>query len=307
MGCIVVTGAAGFLGQQIAEAFCNSGEQVVAVDRNLPKGDLPSLGESRTTDVRSRAFGDILAATGCDMIVHAAAPASVPLSFADPEADFTEAVGTFYHLLETVRRVRPACRVVLVSSAAVYGNPSELPISEDAPLRPISPYGYHKLLCEEVGAQYRRLFDIRVCFARVFSAYGPGLRRQLLWDICEKAHGSSEVRLWGTGRETRDLLHARDVASGIVAIARGSAFDAEAYNLASGEEASIHNVATRVLAQLPERRALSFSGEGRRGDPSRWRADISRIRQLGFVPTVGLDEGLKDYVEWALRCLQWVR
>ena len=121
-------------------------------------------------------------------------------------------------------------RLLLVSSAAVYGDPERLPVSEDAPLAPISPYGRHRAEAEEVALQS----GAPVVIARVFSAYGEGLRRQVLWDVAQRALVGGPVELSGTGEETRDFVHARDVAAAISAIAQRSAFDGEIVNVATG-------------------------------------------------------------------------
>src|SRR5207248_3256916 len=125
------------------------------------------------------------------------------------------------------------------SSAAVYGQPDRLPVGETAPLRAISPYGEHRVVCETL----LRDSGLPAVVARVFSAYGEGLRRQVLWDICAKAINSAEVALDGTGDESRDFVHAEDVAAAVVVLIRKADFGGEPYNVATGVETRIGELA----------------------------------------------------------------
>jgi UDP-glucose 4-epimerase len=210
-------------------------------------------------------------------------------------------VRVFLLVLEAIRRHAAECRVVLLSSAAVYGDASQSPTPETTPTAPISPYGFHKLICEFMLREYNQVFGIGGCSVRLFSAYGPGLRRQVIWDICRKASNGQPVLLDGTGSETRDFLYVDDIALGIARVIDKAAFGGECYNLASGVETSIRSLAQRVVLSLGTQNEIRFSGVVRDGDPHRWWADISRIKLLGFHPSVAIDEGVGRYVDWFRR------
>lgn len=279
--------------------------QVLGVDRVPCLASDALLGRMagwRELVIPSGQFDGALRDLRPDVLVHAAAPASVSASVESPADDFHGAVPTFFDLLHAVRRLAPDCRVVFISSAAVYGDPAVLPIAEELPPAPISPYGFHKLLCETLATEFHRLYGLGVCTARVFSAYGPGLRRQVLWDICQKARHQPVVELSGKGNETRDFIHVQDVCRAVMCIIDGAEFRGEVYNVASGVETSVRTLAENVLAALQEvyggEYCLQFSGQRRPGDPVRWRADIGKVQSLGFVPTVGLSQGTRDFVAW---------
>lgn len=273
----LVTGAAGFLGRHALAAFAEAGTAVVGVGR--PDVEIPSP-----------AFDRLLAEVQPALVVHCAGAASVPASLADPDADRAGSVDVLAAVLERLGNAR----LLLVSSAAVYGEPESVPIAEDAPLAPLSPYGRHRVEAEALAVGS----GAPVAIARVFSAYGEGLRRQVLWDIATRALAGGPVELAGTGAETRDFVHARDVAAALVAIARSSAFEGEALNVATGVETSIAELAGIVTAELGCA-AVRFSGVGRPGDPARWRADIGRLRALGFEPSVAIEQGAAAYARWA--------
>ena len=241
-------------------------------------------------EIPSDAFDAVLADARPDVVVHCAGPASVPASLQHPEADRAGAVDVLGALLDRL----DGARLVLVSSAAVYGEPDELPIAETAAVAPVSPYGRHRVEAERLALNS----GVPLVVARVFSAYGEGLRRQVLWDIAQRALAGGPVELSGTGNETRDFIHARDVAAAIAAIASRSAFEGEIVNVAAGAETSIARLAELIAIELGAA-DVSFTGLGRPGDPTRWRADVTRLRELGVEPGTPIEAGAAAYARWA--------
>lgn len=282
----VVTGASGFLGRYVAAELQREGWRVVEAGR--PGVEIPSP-----------EFDALVEATAPELVVHCAGPASVPASVEDPGRDFRGSVGVLFETLDRLRGLDAA--FVLVSSAAVYGQPERLPVTEEAPLRPISPYGFHRLLCEDVVREFHELWGLRCCILRVFSAYGEGLRRQIMWDICAKAVRDGTVALHGTGGESRDFVHASDVARAVALVAGAGPLGAEAYNVGTGTETRLAALAPRLLEALGSDAAVSFSGETRAGDPANWCADTARLAGLGFEPAVPIEEGIVRYAAWAGR------
>jgi UDP-glucose 4-epimerase len=163
----------------------------------------------------------------------------------------------------------------------VYGDPAALPVREDAPARPISPYGFHKLCCETLADAYAACFGLDVIVARLFSVFGPAQRRLLVWEIYAQLAGPAEVvTLGGTGRETRDFLHVDDVAEALLRLA-GSPLRglgrAERVNVASGEETAVLSLAERLRDLVAPGKEIACLGAPRPGDPQRWRADVTRL------------------------------
>jgi len=305
---VLVTGSAGFLGRHIVAEFKRHGWATIGVDKTSEGGEIAAPAEVggsaapddyRPMSLPSREFGLLLAEGKPDAILHAAGPASVSHSVTDPEADFSASVPVFFNVLDSVRRHAPECRVVLLSSAAVYGEPGALPVAEDRPTSPISPYGYHKAICESMLAEFGSVYSVAGAAARIFSAYGAGLRRQVLWDICSKAQ-AGRLELFGTGEETRDFIHADDVARALRLIAEEGQMAGEVYNVANGVATSIRELATMLVNRLGCEREIVFSGERRAGDPIGWRADIARLIGLGYRPEVELEDGVTEYARWFL-------
>jgi UDP-glucose 4-epimerase len=301
---VLITGVAGFIGRHVAHEFAQLDWKVVGCDRAEVSKEFRALWGLSTfarLDLIQENLDDLLEQNRPSVLIHAAGPASVPDSLIDPLGDFDSSAVTLFRVLESVRRCLPDCRLIFLSSAAVYGNPQTLPVREDHTLTPISPYGYHKLLCEKIIEEFHTVYGLRTCVARIFSAYGIGLRRQVLWDICQKALNGPIVELFGTGFETRDFVSVDDVAKAVRIISEGAQFEGEAYNIGNGKEVRINDLASLLIAALNRDCEVRFTGVTRRGDPLRWCADVTLLQRLGFRPTVSIERGVADYGSWVLK------
>jgi len=298
--CILVTGVAGFLGRYISRYFFEQGWDVVGIDvasqENSPMASLSAYHQIQLPDP---ALNTILKSYNFDVCIHCAGRASVNLSVDDPGADFQSNTVVTFELLNSLRLYSPDCRLIFLSSAAVYGNPKTLPIKEDADIRPLSPYGFHKLHCELICEEFSSIYGLSTASARIFSAYGAGLRRQVIWDICYKALTQPVVKLQGTGDESRDFIHAEDIANAITCIAQNAPMNGEAYNVANSEEVSIRDLAKLITKNLSFNGTIEFDGKVPVGVPLNWRSDILKLESLGFKPTVSLEKGIKQFKKWA--------
>jgi len=296
---VIITGVSGFLGGYIANEFHNQGYLVIGVDGN-GKGAVhnPRISRHEAMAIPSLEFNSLLTETDPDMLINCAGRASVGLSISNPSLDYYGNTALVFELLEAVRLYAPSCRFIMLSSAAVYGNPGILPINERLMCEPVSPYGFHKLQAEMLCREFSTIYGLKTTIARIFSAYGPGLRRQVIWDIYRKSASGSPVELMGTGAETRDFIHAEDVAIAIRILAERAECKGEAYNLATGQEVSIRQLADLLLACLGDGPQARFNGTRDQGNPSNWRADISKLESLGFVPSIPLEEGVQGFLSW---------
>jgi UDP-glucose 4-epimerase len=236
-------------------------------------------------------------AADVDWIVHCAGGSAVSRSFTDPLGDFDDTVASFAQILELARTRSPAPRVVLVSSAAVYGHVRELPIREDAACSPQSPYGVHKRLAEDLARAAARFHEVPVGIVRLFSLYGPGLRKQLLWDACRKIT-NGDRRFAGSGQEQRDWLHVTDACRLVALAAERASTTAPVWNGGSGKGVAVADVLRELFRHLGESGEPQFDGSARAGDPQHYVADIERARALGWRPTIELSAGLGEYARW---------
>ena len=278
----LVTGARGFIGSHVARGLEAAGHDVAAAGR--PDMEIPSA-----------AFAELVERTAPELVVHCASPASVAGSIEDPGADRRGSVEVLEAVVGELGRLPTPPRLVFVGSAAVYGQPESLPIAEDHPVAPLSPYGAHRAECEELLARG----DLPSACLRVFSAYGEGLRRQVLWDICRRAVEDGAVELAGTGDETRDFVHVSDIAGAVATVSGAADFEGEAYNVGTGDATAIRELAEMLVSSLGDGARVSFSGVSRPGDPDRWQADPARLMALGWRPRVALSDGAAAYARWA--------
>ncbi|AWH72885.1 dTDP-glucose 4,6-dehydratase [Dokdonia sp. Dokd-P16] len=233
-----------------------------------------------------------------DLCINCSGAASVPDSVKQPLRDFNLNVLNVFKILDAIRQLNPSCKFINLSSAAVYGNPLSLPVVESQNLNPVSPYGYHKDMAENICREFHKLYDLNTCSVRVFSAYGPGLKKQLFWDLYKKSIDKDEVELFGTGNETRDFIYVTDLVHALKLIATGHSFNGESLNLGTGIETSIEDVVTTFYKELNYTGKIKFKGTNRIGDPINWVAQINKIADLGFQPQVSLSQGLHKYTEW---------
>ena len=252
-------------------------------------------------DLPHREFGALLAVERPAICVNAAGRASVPASMDAPLADFEASTALTYQVLDDLRRFSPSTAFLHLSSAAVYGDPARLPVSEDDPAAPISPYGWHRRLSEMVVEAHARLFGVRAASLRIFSAFGAGLRRQVIWDLAIKARATAAgpLHLKGGPDDSRDFIHGADVAEALACVAERGTLTGECYNVATGRETLIAEVAAQVLRCSGRPVELAFDHAPAPGVPGRWRADVSRLAALGFAPQVTLATGVAEVVREA--------
>jgi UDP-glucose 4-epimerase len=299
---VLVTGVTGFIGRYIARQFTQAGWSVAGIGtrppENAPRQDLSHYYQ---IVLPSQDLAAIVQQFQPQVCIHCAGRASVELSVSDPASDFDASVSVTFNVLDTLRLHAPSCHLIYLSSAAVYGNPAQLPILESQACQPISPYGFHKLMGEQLCQEFFRVYNLPTTIARIFSAYGAGLRRQVIWDICQKVLTQTHIKLHGTGDESRDFIHGADVAKAMLVLAERSPGEASIYNLASGAETSIRELVNLIVAannSTSVKTGAEFDGELAAGIPRNWRADVTSIYNLGFTPAITFERGINLYAQW---------
>ncbi|MEO7219148.1 MAG: NAD-dependent epimerase/dehydratase family protein [Gemmatimonadaceae bacterium] len=300
---VLVTGGAGFIGSHIAEALVAKDTDVTVVD-NLSTGftdNLKSLEGRIRIERLDLVDGDIAAllANDFDAIIHAAANAYIPTSIEDPERDLLDNVIATHRLLAAVRKVSPKTSFVYISTAAVYGEGSGVPITEDELTRPVSPYGVSKLAAEHYVTLYARLYGLKTNAVRLFSVYGPRLRKQVVWDFMTRlAANPEELIINGDGTEERDLNHVGNVVAAVLLVAERGDMTGDVYNVAARDSVSIDELARMLSKAMGINPSFGHTGQTRPGHARSWKADISRLEALGHLPAIGYEAGLADTVAW---------
>lgn len=294
---ILITGINGFIGRACAEKFEKEGFAVYGIDiANTLNLDY----QIYVRDIVSSHVDDILNEVKPSIIIHCAGAADVNYSLQYPESDFERNVTTLHNILFDMKRCGlDDTRVVFLSSASVYGQPEVLPITEETELNPISPYALHKRMAEDLCLYFNRIHNFDIVIARIFSAYGPGLRKQIFWDMSQKLKSDERLSLFGTGKETRDFIYRDDLIEALYILACSKELKSRIYNVANGEEITINDIAVMFLKENNKSvDSLTFSHSIHEGNPNNWVADISKLKELGYAPKVTIEQGIHNYVEW---------
>lgn len=166
----------------LADRYCEDGAEIHYYQCNMSKD--------------SQELANIFTGVQPDVILHCAGSANVGASIVNPMADLDGNLHSLYQLLLALKSFEKRPKIIFLSSAGVYGNPKQLPITEKDALAPISPYGVHKQMGEELCSYYNRVHGYHIRCVRIFSAYGSGLRKQLLWDIYQKYLNTGRIDLF---------------------------------------------------------------------------------------------------------------
>jgi UDP-glucose 4-epimerase len=294
---ILVTGGGGFIGSHIAEALAPDNDvrildSFVGGERgNCP--DETTVIEGDIRDERTLAT----AVDGADLVFHQGAIVSVAKSVDDPATSHAVNVDGTLAVLEAARR--EDARVVFASSAAIYGAPESLPVSETAPKEPTSPYGLEKLSGDHYCRLYADLYGLPTVALRYFNVYGPrqsgGDYAGAITAFAEQARAGGPLRVQGDGTQTRDFVNVADVVQANLLAATTDA-TGEAFNVGTGAATTIADVAETVRDQIAPSAEIRHV-EPRRGDIRDSVADIGKARErLGFEPSVSLADGLRRYL-----------
>jgi UDP-glucose 4-epimerase len=320
---VAVTGGAGFIGSHTVDRLIETGHRVVVLDdfstgspANLARwsdrarhgfaGSEPAL-EVITVDIShglfaalepfTRRFGKV------ERIVHLAAQVSVVHSMANPLTDMHVNYGGTLHVLEYARTTGVE-KVVFASSAAVYGNVDRVPVSEDLPTRPLSPYGIDKRASELALYCYTEVHGVATTALRFFNVFGPrqdptSAYSGVISIFASRAQQGKPLTIFGDGGQSRDFVYVGDVARAICAAATTDRARGAAVNIGTGREITVAELARAVVAHTGGRSEIVHA-PARAGEVLRSVAAVDRARdELGFTAEVRFEAGLAETLAWA--------
>ena len=297
---ILITGGAGFIGSNIVEHFHQTDEVVVldnlrsGFERNLV-GYRVRLVNGSVTDKSSVEQ----AAQGADYIFHLAALVSVPESVENPRETVDINVHGTLNVLEAAK-MHGAKKVVISSSAAIYGDNPVVPKVESMLPEPKSPYAITKLDAEYYAKMYTSEFATPVVCLRYFNVFGPRQNPKSQYAAAvpifiDRAIRNQDITIYGDGEQTRDFVFVKDVVAANVLAARSEATGV--FNIACGGRITINDLARSIIELTSSRSAILHAGE-RAGDVKHSQADISRATAIGFRPKFTLQDGLRPTIEY---------
>jgi UDP-glucose 4-epimerase len=299
---ILVTGGAGFVGSHVAEAYLRADHHVAVVDALVGGGGnrTPPGAVFYQEDIRRPALADVFRRERPEVVSHHAAQANLRRSLEEPVADAeTNVLGTLRVVDLAVRF--GATQVIFASTGgAVYGEPQALPVTEDHPILPTSPYGFHKYLGEQYLAYYRRVRGLGTTILRYANVYGPRqdptTEAGVISIFASALLNRQTPVIFGDGTQTRDFVYVGDVAEANVRVLGRSM--PEPINIATGVETTVNDLFARLRA-LTGAAVDPTHGPAVPGEVHRIRLGITRAETLlGWRPQVPLEEGLRRTVEW---------
>lgn len=304
----LVTGAAGFVGSQLSARLLDQGSSVVGIDcftdyypRPLKEANLSLVGARagfRFVEAKLQEADLKRLLQGVTHVFHLAAQAGVRKSWGREFCVYT------VNNIEATQVLLEACvgqpleRFVYASSSSVYGDHVPLPMREDAYLRPLSPYGVTKLAAEHLASLYWENFGVPAVSLRYFTVYGPRQRPDMGFHRFLRAALNGEpLTIYGDGEQTRDFTFVADaVAATVAAAAKGH--PGTVYNIGGGSRVTVNEVMD-LIGRVSGQRLTIRRGPAQNGDMRHTYADTSRAQQdLGFVPSVTLEEGLRQQYRW---------
>jgi len=304
---VLITGGSGFIGRHLSQSAIELGHEVVAtylapteLSGNPP---LPSGVRWERLDLKDRAGVErLVESTDADGVFHLGAQAYAGKAWQSPADTFeTNVLGTV-HLYEALRRHPPHAGVFLASSAAAYGAVDTLPMREEALLRPVNPYGVSKACQDMLSLQYALNFDLRIVRGRLFITTGPGKTGDVLNDFAQRVaqlerQGQPGKLRVGNLEVRRDISDVRDIVRAIwIVFERGD--PRQPINIGAGQSFSVRGIAESLvrLSRVP----LTLEPDPtllRPTDEPEIRSDISRLRALGYSPTIPLERTIEDSLE----------
>lgn len=233
-----------------------------------------------------------------DWCINAGGNGSVAFSLENPDLDFKMNVENVRKLLEAISETDKNCRFIQMSSAAVYGNLKKTLWNEQDDLQPISPYGINKLKSENLCKEYYEKHGVKSLVLRIFSLYGPGLRKQLLWDFYQRLCANTSVTMHGTGNEERDFLFITDFVQIVNDLMKNENSSGQTLNIATGTATKVSDVLHLIKKISGEKTEINFNGIVREGDPVRMNADITALKKIIHPQFTNPEVSLSKTVAW---------
>lgn len=304
---VLVTGGAGFIGSHLVDELLTIGNKVKVLD-NLSSGNLKNLEQHKGDPSFQFLKGDIRseedvkkAIQEVDAVFHGAAITSVPASMKDPELTKEVNVNGTISLLER-SLTEEVKRFIFASTCAVYGETEDLPISEDSPLKPTSPYAESKIAGEEKCREYGEREGLKTVILRYFNVYGPrqrgGRYAGVISKFLKRLEEDKPPIIYGDGNQTRDFVYVEDAVNATLLILQRKGAPSQTFNVGSGEAVSVNELYETLSNILGKPEIKPIYKDSRPGDIRHSWADLTKAeKELGYTPKVSLEEGLEKLIK----------
>jgi UDP-glucose 4-epimerase len=289
----VVTGGAGFVGSHVTDALINDGYEVAVID-NLSGGKRENVNPKAVLhELDVRDYEKILSVMeGAQYVFHLAALPRVQYSIDYPEETNSVNIGGTLSVLRAAHAAKVS-RVVYAASSSAYGNQEKLPLTEDMPADPLSPYGLQKYVGELYAKVFATVYGLQTVSVRFFNVYGPRLDPEgayalVIGRFLKQRKEGKPMTITGDGEQTRDFTHITDIVNGMISAATSvNVGKGEVINLGRGKQVSVNELAKLIggpTEYIPPRI-----------EPKKTEADIRKAKELlGWEPKIGLEEGVAE-------------
>jgi nucleoside-diphosphate-sugar epimerase len=305
MAAYLVTGGAGFIGSHLATELVQRGHNVRVVD-NLSTGRRRNLDHLRGVEFIEGDLADVAVATravhGMTYVLHQAAIPSVPRSVQDPITSNRANIDASINVLVAARDAGVK-RLVYAGSSAAYGDTPTLPKREDMPTNPLSPYALQKLVAEQYGQLFTRLYGFETVTIRYFNVFGPRQDPSSPYSGVISLFASALLEgrrpvIYGDGEQTRDFTYVANVVDGVLRAVEAPGAAGHVINVATGGRISLNDL-LRTMNKIVGTSLEPIFKEERAGDVRDSQADITKAKKLlGYAPIVTLEDGLKKTLDW---------
>lgn len=305
MSKVLITGGAGFIGSFLANKLVANEDEVVIVD-DLSMGRLENIADIQDkvtfykhTVCDEDFMHDLLLKEKFDYIYYLAAVSSVADSVVRPWYTHLVNQESVVNTLEFIRTNKlPIKKFLFTSSAAVYGNAADFPKTEDSHIDPLTPYAIDKYASERYTIDYGRLYNIPTVAVRFFNVYGPRQNPNseysgVLSIVTKCLKENKPFTLYGDGSQTRDFVYVEDVVDALIKISTETD-EPTVYNIANGDETPLIDV-IHTYEDIAGIKLSIIQKEARQGDINKSRADVSKLKGIGFKPQWSLHDGLTNY------------
>ena len=305
---VLVTGGAGFIGSHICERLLKEGYEVICLDNfdpyyepGLKRNNIkPFLNDKKFKlvegDIRDQRLVREIISQDVDYIFHYAAQTGVRASVENPlKAHEVNATGTLSILQACLNSNTK--KIINASSSSVYGKVKYLPLDENHPKTPVSPYGVSKLMAEHYCRVFSEIYGLKIISLRLFTVYGPRMRPDLAISIfTTKVLKNETIEIFGDGTKTRDFTYIDDVIeANLLAMKKA---DSGVYNIGSGGRISIGELAERIIEVTGAKSGVVYA-HPQKGDAEHTWASIDKAKkELGWEPQINLEQGLERFVDW---------
>jgi len=306
---LLVTGGAGFIGSHLVDRLVSRGYNVKVLD-NLSTGNLANIQGQIDNGKVEFVKGDITSLeqvkacmTGIDVVFHLAAQISVPLSMKNPQFTYQTNVNGTINLLSSLASKNPEGKFVFISSCAVYGEPQYLPVDENHPTNPISPYAESKLLGEYYTLGFNQNRLLKTAALRFFNVYGvrQGLNDYsgVITKFIDRLKQNQPLTIYGDGSQTRDFVHITNIVDAIVACLENPQAEGQVFNIGTGNGLTIEDLANSLI-ELSGASSTINHAPVREGDIKFSYANIKKAAtQLNYAPSMPLNTGLHELLKAA--------